>query len=83
MNTKTLQKAIDELKKETPNISYVLGMLETIIELSGAPVPYNTPSLSSYSGTPTILKNDNIIQKEEGSDLLAAYERGGPIGNLG
>lgn len=33
MPTNILQKALDELGKESPDISYVKGMLETIIEL--------------------------------------------------
>ena len=34
MNTSTLTKCVNELKKDTPNIQYVLGMIETLIELS-------------------------------------------------
>lgn len=34
MNTSTLTKCVTELQKETPNIPYILGMLETFIELS-------------------------------------------------
>lgn len=32
MNKKILQKIIDELKKDTPSIPYVLGILETLME---------------------------------------------------
>lgn len=32
MNRKIIQKIIDELKKESPKIDYVLGILETVIE---------------------------------------------------
>ena len=31
-NTKILQKCVEELKNKEPNISYILGMLETVIE---------------------------------------------------
>lgn len=33
MNTKILQKCLDELGNMEPNISYVRGMLETLIEM--------------------------------------------------
>ncbi len=34
MNTNTLRKAIEELSKTAPDISYVRGMLETLVEVS-------------------------------------------------
>ena len=46
MNTSILIKCVDELKKDTPNLQYVLGMLETIIELSGSQMPITTPLAS-------------------------------------
>lgn len=36
MNASILKKAIDELSKETPKIDYVLGMLETLVEVDGS-----------------------------------------------
>ena len=33
MNTKLLQKCIDKLSEENPNIPYVLGILETLKEI--------------------------------------------------
>lgn len=33
MNTQILQKCVDELKKDSPNIPYILGTLETLIEM--------------------------------------------------
>jgi len=44
MNTNILQKCVDELKKETPNLSYVQGMLETVIEMTATQmsnIPYS------------------------------------------
>lgn len=35
MNTKILQKILDELKTEHPRLDYVIGMLETLIEMVG------------------------------------------------
>lgn len=46
MNTNILKKCIDELKKEKPEIQYVLGMLETLYEIQKPTV--------IVPGTPTI-----------------------------
>lgn len=65
MNNKILEKAIKELRQEKPNIPYVLGMLETMSEIS-APVITTTSQIhlpTSVTGTtPT----------DEGSILDAA-----------
>lgn len=43
MNTKILQKCLDELKKEQPNVDYIRGMLETLVEMGDtAPVVVRT-----------------------------------------
>ena len=34
IHTKILQKCIDELNKENPDLSYLKGMLETLSEMS-------------------------------------------------
>lgn len=51
MNTNILSKCVEELKKETPNISYVLGMLETVIDMNGASAPL-VPFTPSYPSIP-------------------------------
>lgn len=67
MNNKILQKVIEELKKKEPSIPYVLGMLETMSEMtaSGTQVTSTHPTIGipiSISGVP----------KDEGSILDAA-----------
>ena len=37
MNSKILQKCVEELKKDTYSKEYVLGMLETLIEMQSTP----------------------------------------------
>lgn len=37
MQTKIIQKALDELKSEKPDLSYVRGMLETLVEMQELP----------------------------------------------
>lgn len=83
MNTKVLTKCLEELSKESPNIEKVIGMLETIIEMSSSqPISLGSqyPSFSMptpiYAGTNAT--NVNIPIEEEGSGLLAAYAGGLP-----
>jgi hypothetical protein len=45
MNKNILQKCVEELKKETFSKEYVLGMLETMIEIDSSSVPSNPYSL--------------------------------------
>lgn len=79
MNTTILAKCVDELRKESPNIAYVLGMLETIIAMSGQtyiPLP----------AQPDTLNVKTIIQRtEEVSDETVPVNpvvKAGPIGRL-
>lgn len=77
MNTKILQKCLEELKKETPDLSYLRGTLETLIEISGGvEVPKNftvtTPTM--FSST-QISVNDLPDEEKEYHARMA----GGPI----
>lgn len=38
MNTKILQKCLDELNKESPRLDYLRGMLETLVEMQETPL---------------------------------------------
>ncbi len=70
MNASILQKCLTELQKAEPDISYLRGMLETLIEISGAgqlkynaPISLNNvaiPFLSSNAGIPTPSNIDEI-----------------------
>lgn len=78
MNTRTLTKCVDELKKDTPNIQYVLGMLETIIEMSSGVAglsPLNIPINVAQTKTNTIIE-----ETDEFADN--PFAKVGPIGNL-
>lgn len=37
MNTKIISKCLDELAKDSPDLSYIRGMLETLVEISSDP----------------------------------------------
>lgn len=71
MNT-ILLKCVEELKNKEPNISYVLGMLETVIEMSGMPLPNSTTSLK-FKPLPT--------EKIDEISIEDAYLNG-KIGNI-
>ena len=68
----TLTKCIEELKKEKPDIRYILGMLETYLELSVGHV-----SIPTASPAPTVIRNlDSRPEEEEKTALAIAYETG-------
>lgn len=42
MNTSVIQKCITELQKESPDLSYLRGMLETLLEMQDKPYSLGT-----------------------------------------
>ena len=78
MNTTILSKCVEELKKEQPNISYVLGMLETVIAMSNYPSAV-IPTSSVVPPPPNYVPT--IQETTEEDELLAKYT-GGPIGAI-
>lgn len=74
MNNSILKKCLDELQKDNPRKDYVIGMLETLIELQ-APQPIHATAERPFivdktvSGIPTI--NTDLQQKDEGNILDA------------
>ena len=75
MNTKILQKCLDELNKEPFKIDKVIGMLETMIEMS-EPVP---PTFSVATGTG--MQNPPYVPISKEDETLNSYVHG-PIANL-
>lgn len=78
MNTLILQKCVEELKKDSPKIDYILGMLETLIEMSGnavtsTPVMPNTVYVQATGTTPQPLSEEERLAQVYGT---------GPIGGL-
>jgi hypothetical protein len=69
----TLTKCIEELKKDKPDIRYILGMLETYLEISfGAKMAVIPPTSSQLPPVPV---------DEEKTPLVTAYETG-KVGNI-
>ena len=76
MNTTILQKCVEELKKSEPKIDYILGMLETLIDLSGGQIKV----------TPVTYNSKQIIENGSGLDTSipdSYVARTGPIAKLG
>jgi len=77
MNRKTLQKVIEELKKDKPDLSYVRGILETIVD--SLPEDYKLiPTMNNFPG-PTLqdvaIPTDNEIKiRAEAAKKLTKYE---------
>lgn len=76
MNTKLLQKCLEELGKEKVDISYIKGILETLIELNQNPV------LSNPLQTKPVVQINAQEIPEEGSGLVSYVTTPGPIGRL-
>ena len=76
MSTTTLIKCIEELKSITPRIDYVLGMLETLMEMQGSPTPLTPPNLPRNA---PIQRTEEVA--DEDSNVLNAY-LGGPTGRV-
>lgn len=78
MNTKILQKCLEELKKDKPDLSYLRGTLETLIEMAGGQVLPNAI-------LPPWPIQDSVDKVDEITDVDKEYERkqlGGAIANL-
>lgn len=83
MNITTLQKCVAELKKESPNIQYILGTLETFIELSDDKKFYET-ILGPY--VPQIIKGipETITEiRSDETESIPDFLRPGPTGRIG
>lgn len=72
MNNKILQRVIEELKKKEPSIPYVLGMLETLSEMT-TPVITTTSQIQplgiSVVGTSPVDDEHLILDAQAKSKL--------------
>lgn len=85
MNTTILQKCVEELRQEKPKIDYILGMLETVIEMSSitqTQVPQYKPEQWTGKADYTSLKTQVVVADEGLEDEFMKQYVGGPIGNL-
>lgn len=71
MNTKILIKLREELKKEKPSIEYLLGMLETLIEMDAKEpqVIKEVPRATLES----VVRTESVADEEA---ILNAYNNG-------
>lgn len=85
MNTKILQKCLEELKKDTPDLSYLRGTLETLIEVAGGQVLATPGYIPAPTYPPTGLMAGANTKVDEETDEEKEYARkmaGGPIARL-
>lgn len=86
MHTKILEKCLEELRKDTPRKDYVIGMLETLVEMDGGQlvtkpgavaVPVEILPIPDF---PVVGKVDEIITDEDKE--FARKMTNGPVANL-
>ena len=79
MSPKILQKILEELNKEKPSIDYMKGMVETLMEMSGA-----SPVIKTlYETTNSEVKGTiSRIPSDEPAEEVPAFLRPGPITQL-
>lgn len=76
MNPDILQKCVDELKKEQPNIQYILGILETIIQIGGVKPPFVGGAHTPISIDPRKLA---VARGENTAEMIAEESRLDPL----
>ena len=76
MQTNLLRKCVDELSKEKPDISYLKGVLETLIEVSGTPVA-TVKNIGNTYGYPV---NESLIKTDE--EIIPDFLKAGPVGTM-
>lgn len=69
MNTGVLKKCIEELGKDAPDLSYIRGMLETLVELSASPQVNNV----TYRPQATAINTSENAVADETNPTLNAY----------
>lgn len=73
MNRKTLQKVIDELKKDSPSLPYALGILETIIDSLPQEAVTNPIYSTGLANPPKSIHSIPVNTTENGEvDILQA-----------
>ena len=77
MNKKILQKVLNELRKEQPNLGYIEGVLETLMEQLPGEVSWN-PEKDSLVVTnkpiEALPRDEEVKARVEAVKRLAKYE---------
>lgn len=79
MSRKIIEKCLEELSNKKPNVAYIKGMLEAILEMS--------PSVNLNSGVIPMMNKQVLVapeltDEEREANSLAVRYAGGPIGSL-
>ena len=80
MNNSIIKKCLDELQKETFRRDYVIGMLETLYDMSGQ----ITTTQSNYPGSFAVHTSNTPVtsQTKQNEEIIPEYLTAGPIGNI-
>ena len=78
MNTNILQKCINELKNEKPKLEYVIGVLETLIDMS-PDKPEKTVGIvpGYFTKTEPLADKQNVDE-----EIIPDFVKPGPIGKI-
>lgn len=79
MNTTILKRAIEELKKESPQIQYVLGMLETLYEMGNTVQEKTDKALGNMFPEKPKLMSEAEIMDAKAKSAIEAVKRLGII----
>lgn len=83
MNTNTLIKCVDELKKDKPKLDYVIGILETLIDMNPISM-VGQHIVSNWQPQPSVLANqpnELTDEEREQAEFVHRYNHG-PIAEL-
>ena len=75
MNTAILSKCLEELGKQSPNIDYIKGMLETFIVLTGG-----HPIINNVIENEITTRVKELVSGQE--DDVPGFLKPGPIGKV-
>ena len=81
MQTKILTKVLEELQKPTPDLSYVRGMIETLIDMSGN-IPEIVTTPVNYNSKPQFIPGSIITNVDEETNEIVEKYHNGTLGKL-
>lgn len=82
MNTTVLNKCVDELKKPEPNISYVLGMIETLIAMSPVSEMDNIARMQRSVFASEVPQDSFNHEKTDEEEIINPVTQVGRIGKI-
>ena len=84
MNPKLLKKCIDKLNEESPDLSYVKGILETLLELNGGDTSVPVSIVPPILGSPTMFSSKVVSVTDLTDEERDFHDKmlGGPVASM-